>query len=921
MTDFEDIYDLGQSLWLNYLRRAFIESGELSDVLGVGITGLTSTPTIFEKAITGSADYDERLQRLLAQGKPAREIYEALVVDDIQRAADVLHPIFEESEGRDGYVTLELNPALAHDAVGTVAEARHVLHGVNRPNVMIEIPATDAGIEAIETLTRDGVNVNATHIFTLETYEEVAKAYLQGLQHYIKSHSVWRQTPASVASFSVSRIDQAVDRLLDGLGRTDLQGKTGIALAKVIYQRFREIFSGPEWENLTRRGGRVQRPKWTRTTQRNFLYPDTLYVDALMGPDTVNTLSMASYNAARDRATVANTVSEDLDAARTHLDELEKLGIDLEVIGQELQAESLTAFDNYFQALIESVLKKRDELEHGWRRMDAALGQYQEEVDRALFDLGDDKTMRRIWAHDWTVWKSEPDEISNRLGWLHIIETMQENTGRLQAFFQAVRDDGYNKAVVLGMGGSSLAPELFAKTFTPWTRPAYSAETPLELSVLDTTDPDAIRAETGQLDLAKTLFIVSSKSGGTVETLSGFNYFYNLVQDALGAEEAGAHFVAVTDPGTGLAKLAERYGFRDVFANDPNIGGRYSALSYFGLLPAVLTGVDLDILLDRGLAMATNAASCNQPLRGDNHAARLGAIMGLLARKGRDKLTLITSPAVSSFGDWVEQLVAESTGKEGQGIVPVVGESPGAPDVYGDDRLFVYVRLEGDDSCDQTLNGLKSAGQPVVTINLKDVYDLGGQFFTWEMATAVAGHFLGINPFDQPNVEAAKILAKDMVAEYQAKGELPAGDFAPLSADSLSRFLSSVKPGDYIALQAYIQPTLETQGALTALRAKLRDQYKVATTLGYGPRFLHSTGQLHKGDRGNGLFIQFTTDPQADIPIPDQAGQPESSMTFGVLKLAQAMGDAQALGNANRRLIRFHLGTNVVGDLERLLEN
>jgi transaldolase/glucose-6-phosphate isomerase len=595
-----------------------------------------------------------------------------------------------------------------------------------------------------------------------------------------------------------------------------------------------------------------------------------------------------------------------------------------------------------------TIAEKREQLLADWQHRSARLGTYQATVDKALAEMAENRVVHRIWAHDHTVWKPEPTEITNRLGWLHTAEVMSENLYRLEALTEAVRADGYTHALLLGMGGSSLAPEVLRKTFG--VKEGY-----LDLAVLDSTDPGAVLAHAERLDLARTLFIVATKSGTTVETLSFFKFFYNQVADAVGADgstepssraqaegpaevRAGEHFVAITDPGTPLTNLADRYHFRANFLNDPNIGGRYSALSYFGLVPAALVGVDVPHLLDRALAVASGCESC--VAAGDNSGAWLGAILGELAKAGRDKVTFAISPAIASFGDWVEQLIAESTGKEGTGILPVVGEPLGPPEVYSDDRLFIHLRLNGDDTHDaaqrpepvEGLDALEAAGHPVIRLNLHDRYDLGGQFFLWEMATAVAGHLLGINPFDQPNVEAAKVLARQMAAEYTEKGVLPSSESAPLTAEALKEFLArdpSTGPStssergsgrSYIALQAYLQPTAENDAALAALRARLRDRLRLATTVGYGPRFLHSTGQLHKGDAGNGLFIQLTADDSRDVPIPNEAGSSNSSITFGVLKAAQALGDRQALLDAGRRVIRFHLGADVVGGLKRLIE-
>lgn len=917
MINLVDVQQYGQSLWLNYLRRAFIDSGQLREALDAGIRGITFNPTVFEKAITCSSDYDDLINKLVVQGLPVKQMYQALLVDDIQRAADVLRPIFEESGGRDGYVSVELNPALAYDTIGTIAECRHLLHEINRANVMVEIPATPAGVAAIESLTSDGVNVNATHIFCLDTYERVAQAYLVGIEKYVNTHSVWRRFPASVASVSLSRIDGAVDKALLALNRPDLRGWAGIALAKQIYRRFQDIFSGPDWTKLAGRGARVQRPKWTRTTPRSFNYPDTFYVDTLIGPDTVNTLSRASFVAFRDHGTLGATLADNIDVAEEHLDALTKLGISLNDIGRELQRQSLADFNGYFQALIASVAKKRDELENEWRRMVLQLGAEQTFINRSLEKTAEERLMCRIWDHDHTVWGPEPTEISNRLGWLHIVDIMQENLADLERFTRSLVDDGLTTAVILGMGGSSLAAELFGQVFIPWINLHTPAKPRLAVMVLDTTDPDAVDELAQRLDPARTLFVVSSKSGSTVETLSAFNFFYNWLAKDTGRDEAGGHFVAITDPGTSLAKLADAYRFRRLFLNDPNIGGRYSALSYFGLVPAVLGGVDLNLLLDRAQAMVCNAHSCN---KGDNLAVQLGTTMGLLAGAGWDKLTLVTSPAIAPFGDWVEQLVAESTGKAGKGILPVVGETVSSPDVYGDDRLFVYLRLADDDTHETAIHDLAEDGRPLVTLQLKDIYDLGGMFFLWEMATAVAGHHLGINPFDQPNVEASKRLARQMVSAYAETGRLPEQPAAPLSAGALHDFLAKARPGDYIAIQAFFRPTEVVDAALRSFRTRLRDTTGLATTAGYGPRFLHATGQLHKGDRGNGLFIQLTAEPEVDLAIPDVAGEIDSSISFGALIKAQALGDAEALRAARRRLIHFVLGDDVSGGLAILSE-
>lgn len=904
MNKLYELTKLGQSIWLDYIRRSFIDSGELKSLIEQGVRGVTSNPTIFEKAIAGSSDYDEQLERLA--GSTLDEMYEALVLEDISRTAELLRPLWDSSAGADGYVSLEVSPELARDTRGTIAEARRLFKTLDNPNVMIKVPATREGIPAVEALIAEGINVNATLIFSRRHYQAVAEAYISGLEKLAGSGGDLGRV-ASVASFFVSRVDTAVDKALEELGEEELKGKIAIANAKASFVLSRKLYSGERWRKLAVRGARVQRLLWASTGTKNPSYPDTLYLDTLIGPDTVNTAPPATLEAFRDHGIVSSALETGLENAGEQLERLKRLGVDLEAITEKLQEDGVDAFAKSFRSLRQVIADKAGTLGGGREVLRANLGVYQQVVDAALEEMAAGRVMQRIWSHDHTVWKTEPTEIDNRLGWLTIAETSKKNIRRLTGLADELRASGYRQAVLLGMGGSSLAPEVFSKTFG-------AAEGYLKLSVIDSTDPDLILSYAEQLDFDKTLFIVSTKSGGTVETLSFFKYFYNRSAATVGADRAGEHFVAITDPGSRLADLAARYSFRMTFLNDPNIGGRYSALSYFGLVPAALLGIDLGLLLDRALDAARERAE----------GARLGAILGRLAvekREGlsRDKVTIFTSPRLSSFGDWIEQLIAESTGKEGKGIVPVIGEPLGAPEVYVQDRLFVYLRLQGEGDLDAGVDALEKAGHPVVRIDLRDLYDLGAQFFIWEMATAVAGHLLGINPFDQPNVESAKVRAREMVSAYTETGKLPEDRAEPPDGKVLAKFLSQAEPGDYVALQAYMQPTDTTSAVLRELRRIIRDRYRIATTVGYGPRFLHSTGQLHKGDGGGGLFVQFTNAERRDAAIPDTAGKQESAVSFATLKMAQALGDKRALEDNQRRVIRIHLGQDVETDIRGLM--
>ena len=558
-------------------------------------------------------------------------------------------------------------------------------------------------------------------------------------------------------------------------------------------------------------------------------------------------------------------------------------------------------------------------------KMQLDLGQYQSAYDAGLADLESNNIIQRIWGHDHTVWKESPVEIENRLGWLTIMDTMQADVERLQMLASSLENDGYSNVVLLGMGGSSLAPEVLSFVFDE----SYG----LGLNVLDSTDPSMVKNYADILDLEVTAFIVASKSGGTAETLSAFKYFYNLLLDIYHGDKdaVGKHFIAITDPDSKLIGISERLQFRALFINDPNIGGRYSVLSYFGLVPASLIGVDVPELLRRAQEMAGNNNSLELE---NNFGAQLGAVMGTLAKEGRDKVTIFASPLLANFGDWVEQLIAESTGKDGTGILPVVGELIGSPESYGDDRLFVYIKVADDETYDAAIDSLKQAGHPVVKMNLNGKYDIGGQFFLWEMATAIAGYFLGIHPFNQPNVESAKNQARAKIDEYKETGkltELPValsengikvtGDVSADSvADALKNFLAQAEDGAYISVHAYIPMTEETMDVLQHLQSKLRDTTKLATTIGFGPRFLHSTGQLHKGDAGKGLFIQLTADDPLDVDIPDEAGSDESAMTFGTLKEAQALGDRAALLDVDRHFIRLHL-SDINENLRTLIDS
>jgi transaldolase/glucose-6-phosphate isomerase len=924
-----ELQRLGQSIWYDNIRRGLLTSGELKRMIDAGeIVGLTSNPAIFEKAIAGSTDYDAALIALLEENPhaDAEDLYDKLVIEDIQTTADLLAPIYERTNGMDGYACVEVSPRLAHDTEGTIAEARRFFAAINRPNVMVKVPATPEGFPAITALIGEGINVNVTLMFSLQDYLDVSEAYLAGLEKLATSGGNLSRV-ASVASFFVSRIDSAVDKVLpdDSL----LRGKIAIANAKRAYVRFQETNEEQRFAALKKRGARVQRLLWGSTGIKNPHYRDVMYVEELIGPDTVSTVPPATLDAFRDHGSPRSSLTENLDEALRHLAALKDLGIDLDAVTRRLKDEGVELFERPFDSLMETLTRKKECIVAGEvSKQRLSLGRYTDVIDARQKSWTEANVTRRIWQKDATVWVSDPEkatltpDLTNRLGWLTIPESMHDYLDTLTDFAGEIKREGFTQVVLLGMGGSSLAPEVFMKTFG--NAPGYPP-----MTVLDSTHPDSVQRIADSIDLAKTLFLVSSKSGGTTETLSFFKFFHNAVGAVKG--DPGKNFVVITDPGSPLETLAAEKKLRRVFSSPPDVGGRYSALTYFGLVPAALIGMNLHKLLDGAITMLHATHYC-VPVA-ENPGLALGAAMGELALAGRDKITFFTSPSIATFGIWIEQLIAESTGKNGRGILPVADEKLGAPDHYGDDRFFVSLRMDGDENeiVDKGLDALELAGHPVVRITLDEREDLGGEFFRWEMATAAAGAVLSINPFDQPNVEATKIKTGELLKAFQETGSLPA-DTPFLVEDNIEvfsgtgrgggsirevfgDFLTLTRAGDYIALMAYVPQTGDTDTALDSIRLALRDRLKVATTKGYGPRFLHSTGQLHKGDGNKGLFIQITHAPENDIGIP---GEPYS---FGTLVAAQALGDFQVLAERGRRLIRFHIKGDVAVGLKQIRDN
>ncbi len=918
-TPLRQLAEHGQSVWLDYISRDLLTSGELQRLIAEdNVTGMTSNPTIFEKAIAQGSLYDDQIRDLIASGvDDPNDVFTELAITDIQHAADILRPVHDRTSGADGFVSLEVPPALSHDTDATIAMARTLWERVDRPNLMIKIPATLEGIPAIRRTLGDGRNVNITLIFAIAMHDRVIEQYLAALE---ARHSSGQALDIhSVASFFVSRVDTLVDKLLEAKLAADpgnaliegLLGKAAIANAVLAYELFEQRFNDARFKPLREAGAHVQRPLWASTSAKNPNYRDVVYAEALIGPDTVDTMPPATIEAFRDHGVVAgDTVKADYAGAHRVMEQLAEAGINMDEVTQELLGAGVKQFADSYDQLIRGIAEKIDAMSSGYaKRQHINTGGATVALDTA----GATAIAERIWHRDPDLWKpGDPGHaavIQNRLGWLDVVAAMREQLASLTALTTEVRDAGWRDCVLLGMGGSSLCPEVLRSSFG-------SAAGQPTLHVLDTTDPLAIIRVGRTTDPETTGYIVASKSGTTLETLSHLAHFWEVTTAV--TDKPGAHFIAVTDPGTPLGTTARERGFRRLFENPPDIGGRYSALSLFGLVPAAVIGIDIDLLLKRAANMRRN---CAAGVPGDiNCGLALGTVMGMLHDAGRDKVTILAPRSVEAFSLWAEQLIAESTGKEGKGIIPIGDEPIGEPGVYADDRLFVALRLGDDAAFDRSIDALRLAGHPVVVFELEDTYDLAAEFFRWEFATAVAGAHLGIDPFDEPNVKELKDNTQAVLQQYERTGSLP--DEAPVVTDgalrvyggvsagsapgAIATHLDTAKPGDYVALMAYVTPDETNHDALQRLRVAIRDSRRLATTLGFGPRFLHSTGQLHKGGPNTGVYIQITADDGADVPIPGQ------QFSFSVLKRAQAAGDLQSLRTHGRRVIRVH----IAGDLD-----
>ncbi len=922
------LFEKGVSVWLDNIRRGDLQNGKIAGMISDStIRGMTTNPSIFKKSIMDSNDYENALLPMALSDKSAEEIYSTLTIEDIRDAADLFRDLYISSEGNDGFVSIEVNPNLARDCEKTVSEGKALWKAVNRPNLMIKVPATEEGLPAITELIASGINVNVTLIFSPERYIDVAEAYLTGLQQRIdKGESI--QNIHSVASVFVSRLDTKVDGILKEKECEDesLYRMAGVRNAQKIYNIYLSMFEGEQFDSFKKLGGSAQRVLWASTGVKDPQLTETFYVESLVGGNTVNTVPEKTLNALSEPVYIKQTLPVSDEAISAFFAKLSEVGVEMNSVYTELENEGIQAFVKDYTAGIDEIANRSSAI-----RSDAQG--IADDVAKCAEEFEKNSIMPRIFAKDPTVWTYNTQgfaEIRNRLGWLDTFNNTLNNVADYAALHDELKAEGIERILLLGMGGSSLAPEVISTVFGANTDPLigvgdpknpcanrFSDLTDLKLQILDSTDPVQVRESREVNDPRKTVYIVSSKSGGTAEVKAFLDYYYGQAQELLGAN-AGSHFIAITDPGTGLEKTAKELNFRKVFLADPSVGGRFSALTAFGMVPAILMGLDAKKIAAK-VGRIMKICSASTPIA-RNEGAGLGIFIGTAAKAGRDKLTIFTDPEFATLGSWLEQLIAESSGKEGKGIVPIDLEPVSLmKDIeYGSDRCFVYVNSNGSRA--EQLEKIRKQGHPVYEISINDQYDLFAEFYRWEIAVAAACSILGVNAFDQPNVQDSKTRTVAKINEYHEKGNLAdldpvwtaAGvevysvntdaDFSKCEtlAEVLNTFAQTAKKGeDYIAINAYLPRDAAGVNSLQKLRAGIATASGCATTLGFGPRFQHSTGQLHKGGTNNGLFIQIVSDSNEDYVIPNE------NMTFGILERAQSLGDLESLTVNGRRAIRI----------------
>ncbi|OQA41955.1 MAG: Transaldolase [Candidatus Omnitrophica bacterium ADurb.Bin314] len=932
-----ELYQAGQGPWLDTISRRLLRSGQLKKWIEKdGLLGVTSNPSIFQQAISQGDGYEQDIRKLLRKGATTLDVYDALTIADITETCDLFLPVFERTKGEHGFVSLEVLPCLAANTEATVREAKRLFDEVRRPNLMIKVPATPEGIVAVEELVAEGINVNVTLIFSQANYIAVAQAYLAGLARLAGKGGTLAKVH-SVASVFVSRIDTDIDKQLDGKIATErdsakrmtleaLKGKAAVANTKMVYQEFKRIFSSDAFRSLKDRGANIQKVLWGSTSTKNPSYADLVYVENLVGKDSVNTLPQATWEALLDHGQIRpDAIEENIDEARGTVERLRAVGIDVHSVCDRLQKDGVRSFVSAFESLMAVLENKNlDSIRSaGTVKISYTLPEHiKKTVASAVRELTQKNLHGRWLAKDPTIWTNDPAHhkvILNRLGWVEIAEKIPGRLYEVDLLREKVFAEKVRDIVLLGMGGSSLAAEVMSLILSKPSHRCAGAPK-MRFHLLDTTDPLSIAKVDRAVNYASTIFVVGSKSGSTIETRSQYQFFFDAVKKAFrgDAKKAANRFVFVTDDGSPFAALGRSLNLAGLFLNPSDIGGRYSALSFFGLVPAALLGIDIRKIVKDAQSVLANMREAKDLTK--NLGIQLGIILGTLALQGKDKLTFLTSPSLASFADWAEQLIAESTGKEGKGIIPIAGEPLLPYEHYGANRVFAILRQKGENGKLWTsrIRKLRLKGFPVIDCVWADGMNVGGEFLKWEIATSIAGVLLRINPYDEPNVKESKDITGTILSAMQKKMPLSRSRMAisvksaaltPADKKTLGAFFEKLDKDGYLSLLAYVDRTAATKKELQTLQKTIASGWKVPALSGFGPRYLHSIGQLYKGGPKQGSFIEFTAKDRIDLKVPGE------KYGFSQLKKAQAMGDYEATSNKGLPVLVVDLGTDVLEGL------
>lgn len=899
----------GQSVWLDSAGLEAIKNQELRKLIEYeAVSGISIGLHTVMNAIVHGYGNDIQLQGFLKEfpdSEPAT-LFEFFVARYVQDAADMLKPVHQRTDGRDGYVSVEIPPLCAYHTVDTINECKRLWSRINRPNVMVKVPATREGIPAIETLLTDGINVNCALMFTPAHYEAVSHAFIRSL-----GHSRHPSQLASVAGFQINKIDNKIDGLLSDPRYKHvrhLKSKTGIALARIVYHRFRQVFEGTDLPS----NYRIQKLLWDGIEVFNSPR-DFLYIENLTGIDTVIAFSPRVLKHFRKQGTVnLNTISRKLEESKRHLQELAACGLSLNDLLLELQRECLAESKIIFEKLLVEIEKKAARFTgKNLSRQTIILNGLEEVVGVRMKRWEVDHFSRRFWGKDPSLWFQDVrDGMLNQFGWLDLAEANPVQASSLMEFAESVRKDNYTEIVLAGVGGSSLASKIYCDVVNdiPGRIPFY---------FLDSIHPDTIRALSKSISFAKSLFIIVSKSGNTEETFALFKYFWHRLPEL--EHLKGRQFIAITDENSQLDSLAKEKGFLKIFNTPTDVGSRFGSLSVLGTLPAALMGVDI---VELQLVAQRFARCCGSSVpETENPALLLGATIGECCVQGKNKLSIHASSSLKVFPEWIEHLIAESTGKEGTGIIPLIAEDRLNLEEYGNDRFFVIITLRDDDctELDHFARSLIAARKPVIAIALDSRMQIGQEIFRWQMAVAAAASIIHVHPFNKPDVELTRHYTSNIMKVDSSPTDrstlLPAHSINDSLVERvLGDWLNGIKSGDYLVLLAYLSRTTELKTVLYDLKNILEKYFKIPVCLKFGPQYLHCTGQLYKGGPKTGYFLQLIDNPEIDLPVP------EEPYSFGKLIRAQGIGDFRALKGKKQAVFRLELGSDTYNSLVKLRE-